>query len=275
MKENKLPESGTYFTSQGNVILQFETHDITEKETKTRDEIINDFIDETFTDTEDFIETLYGDNQDESMLSAMTEYEKWYGEDSGSIYADDRALNYLSPLSDAIYRDIFEFDYNPLAEKLDIDIDDDEEMNDLIWEVVDNIEDRIIDYLKNHSIYEKIATDIFVESVDFLKTTYGDLEKAICDYANSDKDDYEKKISDYINKILHSDYFKGEMEKYGDSLEMETETLSERIKAVIVKRVLEQLKQISKNYDIDEFINSFDDKNTNTKTKIKHTEQER
>ena len=172
MKENKLPESGTYFTSQGNVILQFETHDITEKETKTRDEIINDFIDETFTDTEDFIETLYGDNQDESMLSAMTEYEKWYGEDSGSIYADDRALNYLSPLSDAIYRDIFEFDYNPLAEKLDIDIDDDEEMNDLIWEVVDNIEDRILDYLENHSIYEKIATDIFVEPVDFLKTTY-------------------------------------------------------------------------------------------------------
>ena len=78
MKEKQLPEKGTYFTSQGNVILQFETHDITEKATKTREEIINDFIDETFTETEDFIINLYGDNQDESMLNAMTEYEKLY-----------------------------------------------------------------------------------------------------------------------------------------------------------------------------------------------------
>lgn len=239
MKEKQLPEKGTYFTSQGNVILQFETHDITEKATKTREEIINDFIDETFTETEDFIINLYGDNQDESMLNAMTEYEKWYGEESGNITEDDRYLHYEEPLKDAIYHDINEFNYIPLITQLDIDIDDDEEINDLIWEITGTIKDRIIDYLKNHSIYEKIATDIFVESVDFLKTTYGDLEKAICDYANSDKDDYEKKISDYINKILHSDYFKGEMEKYGDSLEMETETLSERIKAVIVKRVLE------------------------------------
>lgn len=244
------------------------------KETKTREEIISDFVDETFTETEDFIINLYGDNQDESMLNAMTEYEKWYGEDSGSIMADDRALNYLSPFADAIHRDIDWVDYTPLAEQLDIDIDDDEEMDNLIYEVADEILDRILDYLENHSIYEKIATDIFAEPVDFLKTTYVDLEKAICDYANSDKDEYEEKISDYINKILHSDN-QDEMEKYADSLGIETETLSERIKAVIVKRVLEQLKQISKNYDIDEFINSFDDKNTNTKTKIKHTEQER
>ena len=120
------------------------------KETKTREEIISDFVDETFTDTYDFIEKLYGDNQHESMLSAMTEYEKWYGEDSGGIMADDRALNYLSPLSDSIYHDICEFDYKPLADQLEIDIDDDEEMDNLIYEVVDEIEDRILDYFEKH-----------------------------------------------------------------------------------------------------------------------------
>lgn len=122
-----------------------------EKSTKTREAIINDFIDETFKDTYEFITILYGDNQDESMLSAMTEYEEWYGKDSGSITADDRSLNYLCPLGDAIYYDICELDYTPLAEQLDIDIDDKEEMDSLIWEVVGTIKDRILDYFEKHS----------------------------------------------------------------------------------------------------------------------------
>lgn len=131
-------------------IIEEDINNHKEKYNSTRDKIINDFIDETFTDTRDFIEKLYGDNQDESMLLAMSEYEKWYGEGSGSITADDKILNYLCPLADAIHHDIDDFDYTPLAKKLNTDIDDEVEMGHLIYEVVTNISNRILDYFEKH-----------------------------------------------------------------------------------------------------------------------------